>query len=124
MPFGLSGLAGKLIGLAIVAAVIGGIILTQHLRINNLRADLAECRVGTVTLEKTNGDQADLILQLTDDKAVADKRAADAAVAHKKAEATAAKRIQAALKRLNDAATEQDRQPVSPALRGALGALK
>ena len=123
MPFNLSALAGKMIGIAVIVAIVGGIILVQHLRINTQARTIAELRLATVTLEKTNGDQADLILQLTDDKAASDKRAAAAEVAHKKAEATAAKRIQVILKRLNDAATEQDRQPAAPAIRSALGSL-
>ena len=121
--FGLSNIiTSKIFGALAIALLLAAAV--QEFRIRGFRADIAECRVGTVTLEKTNGDQADLILQLTDDKAASDKRAAVAEAAHKKAEATAAKRIQATLKRLTDAATDQDRQPVSPALRGALGSLR
>ena len=84
----LSGLAGKLIGLAAVVAIVGGIILVQYLRINSLRAENAELRVATVTLGKANEDQADLILQLTDDKAAFERRAADAEKARANTEDT------------------------------------
>ena len=119
-----SGLAGKLIGFAVLVAVVGGIILVQHLRINSLRVENAELQVATVTLGKANEDQAALIERLTQDQAAFARRAADAEKARAKTEATAAARVKAALKRLNDAATESDRQPVSPVLRDALGAIQ
>ena len=115
-------ITSKIFGTAALVLLL--VVAAQQFELRGYRADLAECRLGTVTLEKTNDDQAELILQLTDEKAAFEKRAAAAEAARKKAETTANARIKAALKRLNDAATEQDRMPVSPALRGALEAVR
>jgi len=124
MPPFLFGIGGRLIGYAAIIVVVGGVILFQHLRINSQARTIAELRVQTLTLKVANDHQAETIDKLTRDKSEFEKRAAVAEAARKKAETSAAARIKAALKRLNDAATEQDRQPVSPALRDALEAAR
>ena len=122
--FGLNAFAGKLIGFAVVAAIVGGIILVQHLRINSQARMIAELRLQTVTLQGANKDQKKTIDELTEDAAAFEKRADAAEAARAKAEASANARIKATIKRLTDAATPEDRAPVSPALRSALGSLR
>jgi hypothetical protein len=122
--FGLSGLVSKLIGLAAVVAVIGGIILAQHLKINAQARTIAELRLSTMLLKNANTDQAETIDKITRDKAAFEKRAAVAEAEKKRLTTAADTRLKATIKRLTDAATVQDNQPASPALRAALGVVR
>ena len=123
MPFNLSALAGKLIGMAVVVAIVGGIILAQHVKINSQARMIAELRLSTMLLGNTNKDQAETIDKITADKAEFEKRAAVAEADKRRLETAATTKLQATIKRLTDAATVQDNQPVSPALRSALGSV-
>lgn len=114
-------ITSKIFGAAVLALLL--VVAVQQFQLRGYRADLAECRVATVTLGKANEDQAALIDRLTTDRAAFEKRAADAEKARAKTEATAAARVKAALKRLTDAATDQDRQLTAPAIRSAIGGL-
>lgn len=124
MPFNLSAIAYKLIGIAVVVAIVGGIILAQHLKINSQARTIAEQRVQVVTLKATNDHQFELIDQLTQDKAAFEKRAAVAEAAKRKAEVTANAKVAAALKRITEHATPQDNAPVFGALRDSLGIVR
>jgi hypothetical protein len=124
MPFNLSVFAGKLIGIAGLVAIIGGIILAQQLKINAQARTIAEQRVQVLTLKVANDQFSATLDQLTRDLAAFEKRAAGAEAENKRLLSAAAAKLQATMKRLTDAATSQDNQPVTPALRSALGVVR
>jgi hypothetical protein len=124
MPFNLSALAGKLIGMAAAAAIVGGIILVQHLKINAQARTIAEQRVQVLTLKLANDHFAVTLDQLTRDLSAFEKRAAVAEAEKIRRETAANAKLHATIRRLTDAATPQDNQPVTPALRSALGVVR
>jgi len=124
MPFNLSALAGKLIGVAVLVAVVGGIILAQHMKINTQARVIAEQRVQVLTLKVANDHFSATLDQLTRDLSAFERRAAVAEAEKKRGEATAASKLQATIKRLTANATPDDNARVSPALRDALGSVR
>jgi len=124
MPFNLSALAGKLIGVAVLVAVVGGIILAQHMKINTQARVIAEQRVQVLTLKVANDHFSATLDQLTRDLSAFEKRAAVAEADKKRGEATAATKLQVTIKRLTANATPDDNARVSPALRDALGSVR
>lgn len=120
MPFGLSGLAAKLIGVAVLVASVGGIILVQHIRINTLTARNAEMHARMIELKAANDHQAEIIDVMSRDKDEFEKRAADAEKKAAETKATVITTTETIVKRITDHATPSDNQPVTPALRDAL----
>ena len=124
MPFNLSALAGKLIGIAVIVAVVGGILLAQHLKINAQARVIAEQRVQVLTLKVANDHFSATLDQLTRDLSEFEKRAAVAEADKKRVEAVAATKLQATIKRLSDNATPDDNARVTPALGDALRSVR
>ena len=124
MPFNLSALAGKLIGIAVLVAVVGGILLAQHLKINAQARVIAEQRVQVLTLKVANDHFSATLDQLTRDLSAFEKRAAVAEADKKRVEAVAATKLQATIKRLSDNATPDDNARVTPALGDALRSVR
>jgi hypothetical protein len=124
MMFGLSGLVTKLIGIAAVVVVIGGIILAQHFKINSQARTIAELRLSTMLLKNANTDQAETIDKITRDKAEFEKRAAVAEAEKKRLTMAADTRLKATIKRLTDNATPDDKARVTPAIGAALSIVR
>jgi len=124
MPFNLSALAGKLIGIAVLVAIVGGILLAQHLKINAQARVIAEQRVQVLTLKVANDHFSATLDQLTRDLSEFEKRAAVAEADKKRVEAVAATKLQATIKRLSDNATPDDNARVTPALGDALRSVR
>lgn len=117
-------LIDKVIGIGAVVLVVGGIILAQHTKINSQARTIAELRLDRLLLSNANKDQAEKIDKLTQDQADFAKRATTAEEAVATARATVITKTETIIKRITTDATPSDNQPVTPALRSALGVLR
>lgn len=114
----------KLIGLGALVALVGGIILTQHLKINTQARTIAELRLAQMLDRNINKDQKETIDRLTLDHEDAVKRAVTAELTLEKTKAQITSTTEEAVKRITEHATPSDNQLVTPALRDALGSLR
>lgn len=124
MPFNLSALAGKLIGIAVLVAIVGGILLAQHLKISAQARVIAEQRVQVLTLKVANDHFSATLDQLTRDLSEFEKRAAVAEAKAAEAKASVIAKTETIVRRITAHATPQDNQPVTPALGDALRSVR
>jgi hypothetical protein len=114
---------GGYIVLGVVIAVLLGFMAGQNITIKNLRVDIRDLKSQITIASEINEKQAKLINQLTADKGLAERTAAEISKRAVRNKAQANAMLRELQKRIEDAATDDDMLPITDSMRAVLDGL-